>query len=87
MLERVVDQPGELRRARRASGFRLITCGALALALSALPTPAFACPICGVTNPNDNWPTYLAMSAMISALPLTMIGGIVFWIYRRANAK
>ncbi|MCC7008529.1 MAG: hypothetical protein IT184_06905 [Acidobacteria bacterium] len=54
----------------------------LALLLVALtPALALACPVCGVAGTRDNWQAYLSMSAMLSILPLSFIGGIGLWIY------
>lgn len=47
------------------------------------PRAALACPVCGLVGVNENWAVYLAMTAVLSALPLLMIGGMVFWLYRR----
>lgn len=56
---------------------------ALALALVALP--ALACPVCGVGQGESEW-AYIAMTAVLSLLPLAMMGGVAFWLYRRARA-
>ena len=61
--------------------WRLAGAGLLVLA----PRSALACPVCGFVGVNENWTVYLAMTAMLSALPLLMIGGMVFWLSRRAR--
>jgi hypothetical protein len=59
---------------------------ALIATLIVLATPAFAfaCPVCGTTGANDNGWAYFAMTIVLSGLPLGMIGGVVFWVYRRS---
>ena len=58
----------------------------LALALITLaPAVAFACPVCGLNGTQDNWGAYRAMTVMLSALPLGMIGGLAFYIYKRSK--
>jgi hypothetical protein len=54
--------------------------------LIVLATPAFAlaCPVCGTAGANDNGWAYFAMTIVLSGLPLGMIGGVVFWVYRRS---
>jgi hypothetical protein len=52
--------------------------------LMVLPTPAFACPVCGLAGTSDNAWAYTVMSAMLMVLPLGMIGGTVFWVARRS---
>jgi Na+/melibiose symporter-like transporter len=52
----------------------------------AAPVSALACPVCGLAGPGDNGWAYAAMSAILSALPLGMIAGTVFWLHRRASA-
>lgn len=49
------------------------------------PTRAFACPVCGLAGPGDNGWAYFAMTMVLSVLPLGFIGGVVFWLYRRAS--
>lgn len=60
---------------------------ALALVLASAPRLAHACPVCGLTGSNDNWGVYLAMTAVLSALPLAMIGGMVYFLHRRATRE
>ena len=45
-----------------------------------------ACTICGLAGSADNTYAYAAMSIVLSAVPLGIIGGIVIWI-RRASAR
>src|SRR5215510_3169659 len=52
--------------------------------LTAAPAPALACPVCGLVGVSDNTWAYQAMSAMLTLLPLAMIGATVWWVARRA---
>jgi hypothetical protein len=57
---------------------------AASLMLLADPSAALACAVCGTSGPTDNGWAYFAMTMVLSGLPLCMIGGVVFWVYRRA---
>jgi hypothetical protein len=48
----------------------------------AAPASALACPVCGLIGTSDNTWAYQAMSAMLTLLPLVMIGGTVWWLAR-----
>ena len=50
--------------------------------LTAAPTSALACPVCGLVGTSDNTWAYQAMSAMLTLLPLVMIGATVWWLAR-----
>lgn len=52
-----------------------------------LPASAWACPACGLAGAGDNNGAYVAMSVMLSILPLGMIGGVAFWLYRRVTRR
>jgi len=52
----------------------------------AAPAVALACPVCGTSGMENNSWAYFAMTMVLSGLPLAMIGGVVFWVYRRASA-
>ena len=45
----------------------------------------FACAVCGLMGTGENGWAYLTMSVVMSALPLMMIGGVSWWVYRRAS--
>lgn len=61
----------------------LITAGLLTTA----PVSALACPVCGFIGTSDNTWAYQAMSAMLTLLPLAMVGAIIWWLARLADAK
>ena len=50
-----------------------------------LPAPAFACAVCGI-GPNDvaGW-AFLRGTALLSLMPLSVIGGIVYYLYRETK--
>lgn len=48
------------------------------------PAAAQACAVCMVSTP-DGSATYLQMSLLMIGLPLTVVGGLVFWLWRRYN--
>ena len=52
--------------------------------LTAAPASALACPVCGFIGTSDNTWAYQAMSAMLTLLPLAMIGAGVWWLVRLA---
>jgi hypothetical protein len=62
------------------------TFAAALLMIVAAPALALACPVCGTTGPTDNGGAYVAMTVVLSGLPLAMIGGVVFWVARRVSA-
>ena len=53
--------------------------------LTAAPASALACPVCGFIGTSDNTSAYQAMSAMLTLLPLAMVGAIVWWLTRLAT--
>jgi len=56
------------------------------LLLLTTPADALACPVCGTAGMENNGWAYFAMTMVLSGLPLAMIGGVVFWVYRRVAA-
>jgi len=52
--------------------------------LTAAPLSALACPVCALVGTSNNTWAYQAMSAMLTFLPLAMVGGIVWWLTRLA---
>jgi hypothetical protein len=51
-----------------------------------LPELALACPVCGTPGSEDAGWAYLAMTLILSGLPLAMIGSVGYWVYRRVTA-
>ena len=68
---------GHDRRLKRVVGI------ASSLLLGA-PASALACAVCGFVGTASNTWAYQAMTAVLSLLPLAMIGGIVWWLARLA---
>src|SRR5512145_493836 len=58
--------------------------GITATVLSAAPASALACPVCGLIGTGNNTWAYQAMTAVLTLLPLAMVGAIVWWLARRA---
>jgi hypothetical protein len=58
--------------------------GITASLLTAAPASALACPVCALVGTGDNTWAYQAMSAMLTLLPLAMVGAIVWWLARLA---
>jgi hypothetical protein len=65
----------------RESIFRRV-CRITGILLTAAPASALACPVCGLVGTSDNTWAYQAMSAMLTLLPLAMIGATVWWLVR-----
>lgn len=53
-----------------------------AIVASMVPAPGWACSACMVGDPKTA-STYLGMTLMMSALPLFLIGGLGYWLWRR----
>ncbi|MBZ5500668.1 MAG: hypothetical protein LAN59_00305 [Acidobacteriia bacterium] len=62
-----------------------MNCATRLLALTGLLTltakAASACPACMSTDPKTAG-TYLGMTLMMSALPLGLVGGLAYWLWR-----
>ena len=54
--------------------------------LLGVPALALACPVCGLAGTEGNATAYRVMTALMSALPLLMIGGIFVWVRGRVAA-
>ena len=50
----------------------------------ALPNLALACAVCG-SQEEKAAGAYLAMTIVLSLLPLSLIGGVGYWIWKRAK--
>jgi hypothetical protein len=47
---------------------------------------AQACPVCMLADPKTAG-TYLSMTLMMSALPLALLGGLIYWLRRRYSPR
>lgn len=63
------------------SGFGRVV-GITGSLLTTVPASALACPVCGLVGTSDNTWAYQAMSALLTLLPLAMIGATVWWLAR-----
>jgi hypothetical protein len=45
-----------------------------------------ACSVCGAGQEGTEW-AYVAMTGVVSLLPLAMIGGVAFWLYRASKQR
>ena len=52
----------------------------------AAASAAQACPVCILADPKTAG-TYLSMTLMMSALPLGLLGGLIFWLKRRYSPR
>ena len=60
---------------------------ALAVALlGAAPRAAEACSACTVGRDDETRFAFLATTVFLSVLPLAMVGGLLWWLRRRARA-
>jgi hypothetical protein len=66
-----------VRRLNIASRFIATAAGA-----ALLPGVAWACPACMVGDPKTAG-TYLSMTLIMSALPILIVGGLGYWLWRR----
>lgn len=56
----------------------------LAVLAALSSSAALACPVCGVPTEQGQG-AYLFMTPIMSLLPLALMGGVVFWIFRRVR--
>jgi high-affinity Fe2+/Pb2+ permease len=56
---------------------------AAAFGVVLLPAAAQACPVCFSGNGEANRAAFMITTAFLTALPLVMIGGVVWWFRRR----
>ncbi len=55
----------------------------IALLVASTPGVVLACPVCGPAGTENTAWAYLTMTLVLSGLPLAMIGGVGYWLYRR----
>jgi hypothetical protein len=51
------------------------------MAISLIPNGSWACPACMVGDPKTAG-TYLSTTLVMSALPVLLIGGLGYWVWR-----
>jgi hypothetical protein len=59
--------------------------GVVAAIVCLLPAAALACPNCFSSTNEGVLRTYYLTAALLTLLPLLMIGGFATWIYRRSK--
>ena len=69
----------------RAMANRLASLAALAIVLS--PQLANACSVCMTGKDDETRAAFIAMTAFMTFLPIGLIGGLVWWLRRRALAR
>lgn len=52
----------------------------------ASPALALACPVCFAAKDEASRIAFLATTVFLTALPLLLIGGVVMWLSKRAQA-
>ncbi len=58
----------------------------MAALLSWAPAAAQACSACILADPKTS-ATYLKMTLAMSALPLALLGGVTYWLWRRYSPR
>lgn len=58
----------------------------LALLAALLPEGALACAVCGGGGSEETRDAFLLTTLFLSVLPPAIVGGVVWWIWRRARA-
>ena len=51
-----------------------------------VPAPAFACAVCGLGQNDESAGAFFRGTMLLSLMPLSVIGGIVFYLYRATKA-
>jgi hypothetical protein len=51
--------------------------------MTLLTSLVLACPLCGGGVTDQNQGAYMAMTVVMSLLPLSAIGGLVWWVARQ----
>jgi hypothetical protein len=64
---------------------RLVTVLAVALVLWA-PDTAEACAVCGAGRDDETRTAFIGTTALLSVLPLALVGGFAWWLRRRLRA-
>lgn len=52
----------------------------------ALVSAAWACPVCGAPGASNDG-AYLAMTIVLSLLPLGFIAGVGYWLYQQVTSS
>ncbi len=68
------------------SGLRALAAFTLVAALSLAPRAAEACAVC-FSGREGSRVAFIVTTAILTVLPLALIGGFVFWLRRRAREQ
>jgi cbb3-type cytochrome oxidase subunit 3 len=49
------------------------------------PRVVWACPVCTAGRDEANRVAFIATTAFLTFLPLLMVGGVIWWLFRRAR--
>ncbi len=71
------------RRTQRAVASGALLSPAVAFVLASAPTIAEACSVCMTGREDENRIAFLVTTVFLSLLPLAILGGVVYWIWRR----
>jgi high-affinity Fe2+/Pb2+ permease len=69
----------------RAPRLRSLLAAGAATALGLAPGAALACSVCMSGRDDETRAAFLATTGLLTALPLLMVGGLVWWLRRRAR--
>jgi hypothetical protein len=58
----------------------------VALALCLLPRVAHACPVCFAAKNDASRVAFIVTTGFLTALPLVVLGGLIYWVFRRSRA-
>ncbi len=70
----------------RAGIAKRLALGAILIVLTSAPSVADACSVCSTGREDENRVAFLLTTVFLSALPLAMIGGAIWWFRRRIRA-
>lgn len=66
---------------------RALTAGLIATSVwLAAPSAALACSVCVGTGNADTTMAYRLMTAFMTLTPMAIVGGVIYWIWRRYKA-
>jgi len=68
---------------KRTKQARLVLTAAVAWAL---PSVAYACPVCFAAQNEAARVAFLATTVFLTASPVLMVGGVIYWLVSRSEA-
>jgi hypothetical protein len=79
-----VSLPVRARSARALESIGLA--GLVGALLAGAPRVAHACAVCFTGREDDARVAFIGTTVLLTLLPLAMIGGVAWWLWRRARA-